>query len=357
MSANLQGARSLAEKIRFSGDSVDKTENAKSKDVALQRAILAQRGLQISPALTPVLAETLDLVGQRLLVPRESITSFVYASSEIQASCFSSGTDECVLSFSSRLIDLLNPVELQYVAGHEIGHFIFRHGIPTEMLPNSIEFLTESRAKEISADRLGFLASESLEASLRAMIKTASGLDDNHLRFDVHAFLAQANHDEEGVTEHASRSTHPSWIVRARALLWFSMSEMVTRGKEYYSLDELNRLDANIDLDLERFVDGSARERVRKAKKNVELWMSMKEVVNDNVFDSTEQEIIRSRFGDETLEKLKNLFSNVRPAEVRELVLSKYKDAADELALLLPRSHALEIRTLQECVENNFPNR
>ena len=62
MSANLQGARSLAEKIRFSGDSVDKTENAKSKDVALQRAILAQRGLQISPALTPVLAETLDLV-------------------------------------------------------------------------------------------------------------------------------------------------------------------------------------------------------------------------------------------------------------------------------------------------------
>lgn len=356
MSANLKEARALAEKIRFSGDSVDKADDSKSDAVSSQRAILAQRGLEISPALTPLLAETLDLVGERLFVPRESITSFVYASSELQASCFSSGTDECVLSFSSRLIDLLSPAELQYVAGHEIGHFIFRHGITTEMLPDSMEFLMESRAKEISADRVGFLACQSLETSLRAMIKTASGLDDSHLRFDVHAFLAQANDEQDGMLEYASRSTHPSWVVRARALLWFSMSEMVTRGIEHYSQDELKRLDANIDRDLERFVDGSAREGVRKAKWNVEMWMSMKEVVKDGVFDRSEQEIMRSRFGDETLEKLKSLFSNLGAEEVQALVLSKYEDATDELALLLPSTYSKEIRALQEHVENNFLN-
>jgi len=354
MSTNLQEARALAEKIRFAGDLVAKTGDSNSDAVSSQRAILAQRGLEISPALTPLLAETLDLVGERLFVPKESITSFVYASPELQASCFSSGTDECVLSFSSRLIDLLSPAELQYVAGHEIGHFIFRHGITTEMLPDSMEFLMESRAKEISADRAGFLACQSLETSLSAMIKTASGLDDRHLRFDVHAFLSQVNDDQNEVFEYASRSTHPSWVVRARALLWFSTSEMVTRGIEHYSKDELKRLDANIDRDLERFVDGNTRKRVKKAKWNAELWMSMKEVVNDGVFDRNEQEIVRSRFGDETLEKLKSLFSNLGAEEVQALVLSKYEDATAELALLLPSTYAEEISALQENVEHNF---
>src|SRR5690606_30615159 len=88
---------------------------------------LYKNGLEITEKSTKGIGETISSVLSTLKIPKENVKSFVYASPEIQAECFSAGQDECVLRFSSALINLLTLDELKFVIGHELGHFLFRH--------------------------------------------------------------------------------------------------------------------------------------------------------------------------------------------------------------------------------------
>ena len=54
-----------------------------------------------------------------------------------------------------------------------------------------LNILNLSRAAEISCDRIGFLSCGDLEVSLRAILKLASGLNDQHLNFKFSAYLNQ----------------------------------------------------------------------------------------------------------------------------------------------------------------------
>ena len=54
-----------------------------------------------------------------------------------------------------------------------------------------LKLLHLSRASEISADRAGFLGSGNIENSLKAMLKIASGLGDEHLSFNFPSYLDQ----------------------------------------------------------------------------------------------------------------------------------------------------------------------
>ena len=89
---------------------------------------------------------------------------------------------------TSKLIELLSEEELQFIIGHEVAHYYYQHSLyphyenVTER-HQKLNILNLSRSAEISADRVGLIASGSLEKSLRANLKLASWLGEKHLKF------------------------------------------------------------------------------------------------------------------------------------------------------------------------------
>ena len=352
MSVDLKEAWTLAKKVRFSGDLMRmKSDDGHPLAAQEMRVILSQDALEVSSLVTPDIAKNIDLVLERLSIPKEIVSAFVYSSAEPQASCFAGSITECVISFSSGLIKLLKGVELQFVIGHEIGHFLLAHSISNSRVDNeSPEYLIQQRAQEISSDRLGLLACQSLEAGVRAMMKTVSGLPDEYLRYDAKIFLEQlqsANQTSLSITE---SSTHPSCLMRCRAILWFSMDAIFLYGRKHYCKEALCKLDDRIEKDMHRFVDGRIRYRMEKVKRNVALWLTAYEMIKDGHFDKYEQTIFSLRFGEEVLKKVLNLFDGMSKNEVVEIVEIKLRHASQELEAIMPNGYEREIIDIKRSI-------
>ncbi len=138
-------------------------------------------------------------------------------------------------------MELLSTEELQFVIGHEVAHYIYQHALyPNYQNVNErslkLNILNLNRSAEISADRIGFLACNSLEDSLKANLKLASGLNEKHLQFKFSAYLDQLR-ELEAIGKSSSElwSTHPSFLIRMQGLIWFSMS------KEYHDFFETKK--------------------------------------------------------------------------------------------------------------------
>ena len=185
MDDELVKARNFARTVRFSEDTLTADESIKIENTEID-AFFSLNSIHITPLVTPVISKSIDKVIKRLQIPPSSIKAYVYASPEIQATCYAGNDVDCVIRLSSGLIDILENNELEFVIGHEIGHFLYSHGLAASLNNNneSLEFSIKQRAQEISADRIGLLASESLDASIRAMMKTISGLTTKYLKFD-----------------------------------------------------------------------------------------------------------------------------------------------------------------------------
>ena len=90
----------------------------------------------------------------------------MYASPDLNAECYLGDTSNCIIRFSSSLIDILDKNEFEFVVGHELGHFLLSHqqACVTE---KNLEYYIQQRAQEISADRLGLIACDSLDIALK----------------------------------------------------------------------------------------------------------------------------------------------------------------------------------------------
>ena len=140
------------------------------------------------------------------------------------------------------------------------------------MNDRSNEGFLHQRARELSADRIGYLGCNSLDESAQAIIKTASGLGDEFLRFDIQSFLSQTDMLSNPSRGESRNSTHPSMLIRCRALLWFSMSFGSTRDVELNGDSSLQDVDNRVIRDLEKFVDGRTRLRRVELEDNIVLW-------------------------------------------------------------------------------------
>lgn len=355
MTTSLRDARLLARSIRFSGDSrIPSTEGNPMASQNL-RGVFAQQGLLVNSAVTPGLAQLMSEVYERLRIPKSIVVAYVYSSSEPQAMCLSSSTSECVTTFSSGLVNLLEGEELEFVVGHEIGHFLLSHGlVHGDQDDESPEELMQQRAMEVSADRIGLLACRSLDVAVRAMMKTASGLPRDQLRFDTTTFLSQLEKPDRMGFNVSESSTHPSWVIRCRALLWFSMSDFFTRGEGHHSEKQLTELDERIERDLHRYVDGPAREQIERVKRNVALWLNVAHSIEDGVFDKQEQTIFSERFGKDMLKKLVTMFDGMGRDEVARRVKSKVLESQQELEAMMPSSYENEFERIRKEVAMDF---
>ena len=179
------------EKYRYSKDN-PKDFGINLKDINRPKILdeshlsnLLSHSIKITKDIMPKVHNCIEEVFKKLKI--ENQFNFFVTSDNIQANAacsLMSLSSKPDIILTSKLIELLNEKELMFVIGHEVAHYVYQHSIYPN--PNSEEneitklnILNLSRAAEISADRIGFLACGDLESSLRANLKLASGLTEN----------------------------------------------------------------------------------------------------------------------------------------------------------------------------------
>lgn len=300
------------EEIRYRHDSLEEYGlSPMDDDQQEKRRDLRSRNLAhsvlIVPELFPEISRLVEEV-RDILIPGRTVEGYVFNSGEAQAYSFGEGLDGTVtLAMSSGLIERFSGSEIRFVIGHEISHTLFDHlryppPDPEAQPLQGFNLLALARAREISADRVGFVACGSTESSFRSMLKLACGLSDRHIRFDLATYLDQARRlTEMGGSKFQLLSTHPMITSRIRALLWFEMSDRYygLSGKtgraplEWDRLEEKvrNELAAAGGFHLARMNEAAAFEAV--------LWGTLAIFLADGTLRQEEQVLLRKTFGEE----------------------------------------------------------
>ena len=354
MAQTLDNGRASAEHVRFASDRSRHHSYGNSSRAAHLRDAFYKTGLLITDQTTPTLSRSFDAVCDRLCLPRDSVEAFVYSSPEIQAECFSGSLDQCTVRFSSALVNLLDEAEFTFVAGHELGHFLFGHGGAQNEESSSIEHFMQLRFQEISVDRLGLIACADLKIAVQAMIKTVSGLDSQHLRFNAGQFISQLSSLSDPSQGDALGSTHPSMFMRCRALLWFSMDTEINGYPGSVDRKRIDALDKRVAADFSKYVDGPAEQRIEETKENLAVWLAASLMIADGKLATSEQNAFDKMFGSETLEKLVNFLSGLNRSEVDEAIYERVKASREELEGVIPDRFPDVYREIESRVQRAF---
>ena len=338
----------ILDKFRYSKDNPAQL-NIVLKDNPYQKRLesnkenlakLLSTSVKVSKEIFPNIAAAIDNVFKRLKI-QNNFSFFVTANHlQTQAACTAmplSDTAEIILT--SKLVELLDDKELESIIAHEVAHFYYQHALYPEASKskNRIEFLNLlnfSRAAEISADRVGFLGCESLEHSLRAMLKLTSGLSDKHLKFNFSIYLDQLRELKEVKGDkNQLYSTHPNFLNRMQALIWFSMSneynEEFKTGKK--GVHDLKKIDEKIDESIKRVTGNEVTISNKEVFSRSLMWGALSIFLADKKFTKKEQEIFQKNFGEKSTVSLVSLIKMSNP----QLIENKIQNAFDDASKLL----------------------
>ena len=332
------------DQFRYTFDNLSELSITKNQDTETKTSYnnpqlksLLSTSVKVTPEIFPKVAEAIDQVFERLKL-KNNFNFFITANHlQTQALCaMMPQSSNAEIIITSKMIDLLNGEELQSVVGHEVSHFYYQHSLYPS--PNQARTKTEflnllhlSRAAEISADRAGFLGSGSLEYSLRSMLKITSGLGDQHLQFNFSAYLNQLRELTEIKGDQTQLySTHPTFLNRMQALIWFSMSH------EYHQFFETNKkgvydiktVDQKINESIKKVtgneLDVSNKEIIEKAL----LWGALWIYLGDKKFSKQEQEKFSNRFGNKTTISILGLLNISNMPIIEKKVMTAYAEAS-----------------------------
>ena len=332
------------DQFRYTFDNLNEISILKSQNTETktnynnyQLKSLLSTSVKVTSEIFPKVSKAIDQVFERLKL-KNNFNFFITANHlQTQAMCaMMPQSSNAEIIITSKMIDLLNNEELQNVIAHEVSHFYYQHALypAPQQARTKTEFLNLlhlSRAAEISADRAGFIGSGSLEHSLRSMLKITSGLGDQHLKFNFSAYLNQLRTLTELKGDQSQLySTHPTFLNRMQALIWFSMSY------EYHQFFETNKKGV-YDL---KTVDQKINESIKKVTGN-ELLVSNKEIIErallwgslwiylgDKKFSKKEQEKFSKRFGDKTTVSILGLLNISNMPIIEKKVMIAYAEAS-----------------------------
>lgn len=357
--ALLDASRDKFSICRFSDDDPDvygvsnSFAEAERQDNRVRVRLLADAvrvGSELMPDLAAMFQETVSQLGLS-----GCVEGYVCNDVAAQAQCiFVGGETKAAVLFSSGIVSLLELDELRFVLGHELGHLIYgHHGYPDPKFASDdherLNWLALQRAAEISADRIGFLASKSMDGAVRAIIKTSTGLDSSKLRFDVANYLDQLRRlTSLGGSEEVVFASHPMFPVRMKALLWFEMSEPFAEIGKAAKRSPISRekLDQRIAKDLES-AGASVLNRMREESlQSAAVWAFLYVAISDNKLSKTEQTQLQTIFGDKTANDALQFVQDNGPNAVRE----KF-----ELSMRRIRSHPMTVRKqFMESINKQF---
>ena len=301
---------------------------------------LLTNSVRVSKEILPKVGSAIETVFERIKI-ENNFNFFVTAdNNQANASCsLMSSASRPDIVLTSRLIELLSLEELQFVIGHEVAHYVYQHAL----YPNhnnvedrnlKLNILNLSRAAEISADRIGFLACANLDASLKANFKLASGLSDKHFNFKPSTYLDQLRDLEDlGKSSSELWSTHPSFLIRMQSLIWFSMSNEYheffdQKKKGSYSLSEI---DEKLDFKIKKITGDELENSNKRIYESALIWGSLDIYLSDKKFSKDEQEEFSNRFG----EKAKKAISLMKISNARGMLDKKIDTSFNDASKLL----------------------
>jgi Zn-dependent protease with chaperone function len=120
----------------------------------------------------------------------------LYISQDPQVNAMALGLDKPFIVLNSAIVELMDPEEIRFVIGHELGHVLSGHTVYNTMLRNLILLVQRlalvpfawiglkavvlgleewHRKAEMSSDRAGLLATQDVDAARRSLMKLAGG--------------------------------------------------------------------------------------------------------------------------------------------------------------------------------------
>jgi len=301
---------------------------------------LLTNSVRVSKEILPKVGKAIETVFKRIEI-ENNFNFFVTAdNNQANASCsLMSSASRPDIVLTSRLIELLSLEELQFVIGHEVAHYVYQHAL----YPNhnnvddrnlKLNILNLSRAAEISADRIGFLACNNLDNSLRANFKLASGLSDKNFNFKPSTYLDQLRDLEDlGKSSSELWSTHPSFLIRMQSLIWFSMT------KEYHEFFDIKKkgtynlreVDEKLDQKIKKVTGDELEISNKKIYENALIWGSLDIYLSDKKFSKVEQNEFSKRFG----ENANKAISLLKISSARDMLDKKIETSFSEASKLL----------------------
>ncbi|RPJ85059.1 MAG: M48 family peptidase, partial [Acidobacteria bacterium] len=221
-------------------------ENRRQRDLGI-REHLIKDGIRLSERLSPRIYRVFRELCEALEIPIQAEV-FCLPSPEVNAFAILDVREAgaySLIGITAPALERLEDNELQSILGHELGHFLFgnnrlealvsmdKDNPSLTVLPALGEslFLRWRKKAEISADRVGLLASRDFRASATSLLKATFGLSERNLNLDIEALVGQVD-EIKGRPElmEEAFASHPLLPIRLKALELFSRSEKAARA-------------------------------------------------------------------------------------------------------------------------------
>jgi len=331
--------------IRFSLDDPDLFNLPRVRREATDaraRAKFKARHVEILPTLFPSLHETVKGTCEQLGIG-DQMTAFISASEEIGAACIPDSANHPMVWLSSGVVKLLENEELRFVLGHEIGHWILgHHSYPNVNAETEEEVLARqnlARASEVSADRVGLLACQDCDVALRALVKTASGLPNWYLGSHIGDFVSQVKGMSVGPVPYEERlASHPPMPVRAKAVLWYSMSAEFSEWTGEKGGIDGTTVDGYVESDMASYLGKEYLEDKEEAFEEFCFWATADYLSADGALSQSEQSQLRKNFGRERASKLADMLSESSVPDAREMLREKREEARKKASVFSLKS-------------------
>ena len=221
-------------------------ENRRQIDQGIRERLIKD-GIRLNERLSPRIYRLFSEVGQALELSAQAEV-FCLPSPEVNAFAIldirQSGTYS-IIGVTAAALERLEDLELRSILGHELGHILFGNNrldalISTDknnpdltVLPALGEslFLRWRKKAEISADRVGLLASRDFRATAVSLLKATFGLSEKNLNLDIEALVGQVD-EIKGRPElmEEAFASHPLLPIRLKAVELFSRSDKARRN-------------------------------------------------------------------------------------------------------------------------------
>ncbi len=206
------------------------------------RRSLLRTSVRLTRGLAPSLWASVDHCTKYLGVDRP-VELYVQQEPAVNASVIPPEDGRILICVTSAAIERLTDTEMASVIGHELGHVIYDHlalmplfqfSADDRIAPvDSMRIVAWMRYAELTADRVGLLCCDDLDAAVSAEFKIASGLSDprhyGNVKEVAGQFAAIAE-DKLPDSEIDWMATHPYSPLRLRAM------ELFYRSTTYHAL-------------------------------------------------------------------------------------------------------------------------
>lgn len=202
--------------------------------VQLQQAQFLGNAIRVHRNQYPDIYEILKNQAERLGLPRASL--YIIQDPYLQA--FTLGITNCTVVLTSTLVEQLNQKELNFVIGHELGHYKAGHTklstlftpIGSNNVLSGLIFGLWNRKTEYSCDRCGLILTRDIDSAISALIKLAIG-KILYKKLDIKGYVAQIKTAEKGSVRLSELlGDHPLTTNRIKGLMLFWRENFVVKS-------------------------------------------------------------------------------------------------------------------------------